>query len=89
MKKLYQWILKTIFFRRKKSEKIVEVDTPKIDYTFAVFFNSGDANYRVKSVIQFKDCIDFDDVMAKAYQFRIDNPDYTMGAGMPGLHRDV
>ena len=60
----------------------------QMGYTFAVFYKGSDAKHRAKSVVHFTG-VSLKDIMEQAKAFKEKHPEYTMGAGIPGIHNSV
>ena len=59
-----------------------------MDYTFALYYKGADAKHRSKSCVVFSGATR-EDIMLKVYAFKQQYPEYTVGAGVEGIHSSV
>jgi hypothetical protein len=59
-----------------------------MDYTFALFYKASDGKHRGKSSMVFSG-VDINDIMIKVNKFKQEYPEYSVGAGIEGVHSSV
>lgn len=59
-----------------------------MDYSVAIHYKTDDSKHRAKSVMHFNGET-LQDIIGKVMMFKTENPQYTIGAMVPGIHTTI